>query len=51
MGPLQCMLSPKKTSRQKLTWGPGAEKAFQTVKNTLANSTMLAFPTPGAEIF
>ena len=40
----------KKTYRQKLTWGPEADKAFQTVKDTLANSTMLAFPTPGAEI-
>ena len=50
MAPLQCISSPKKTSRQKLTWGPEAEKAFQTVKDTLANSTMLAFPTTGTEI-
>ena len=32
VAPLQCIVSPKKTSRQKLTWGPEAEKAFQTVK-------------------
>ena len=44
------MFSPKKTSRQKISCGPGAEKTFQTVKDTLANSTMLASPTAGVEI-
>lgn len=38
----------KKSSVKKLSWSTAAESAFVDVKNRLADSTLLAFPTPNA---
>ena len=46
--PLNDLLSSTKTKTQELHWNTNATEAFQTVKATLANVTLLVHPKPNA---
>ena len=46
--PLNNLLSSTKTKTQELHWNTNATEAFQTVKATLANVTLLVHPKPNA---
>ena len=49
--PLERVLSPKKGSRESISWNSEMECAFNTTKEILAEITSLAFPVKGAETF
>ena len=46
--PLNELLSPTKTKTQDLHWNANAIEAFQTIKDTLANTTFLVHPKSNA---
>ena len=44
------LLGPDKTKKTPLEWNPAAIESFEACKTTLANSTLLAHPVPGAPL-
>ena len=46
--PLNNLLSTAKTTTQELPWNANTAEAFQAVKDTLANATLLVHPKPNA---
>ena len=51
LAPFARVLSPKKGSRESISWNSEMECAFNTTKEILAEITSLAFPVKGAETF
>ena len=47
--PLNRMPSPRKYSRQTLSWNKETEEAFSAIKAKLVSATLLTFPVLGAE--